>query len=327
MTRLLLALLLVAAPVRASAQQPDAAWFERLRAADMRLATIAHRLVTGNVALCAERQPATGMVLHAVDQYAPATRAAARAAFGFERPVAVELVVPGTAAAAAGVPANAAVTAVNGRAMPAPAGGAEPTGATRDAALAVLAEQPADAPLRLDLVQGGVARTVTVAASPGCRAAFELLLGPKMTAKADGRIVQIGVRFLERYGDEDVAVVIAHELAHIILRHRVRLEAAGAQWGFRSEFGRNRGLFRRTEEEADLLGLHLLRNAGYDPASAPRFWREHGGDIDHGLFRSRTHPSSGARARMLEAELARLPAGAPTPYLPPVLANRDVALR
>ncbi|WP_375403025.1 M48 family metalloprotease [uncultured Sphingomonas sp.] len=312
---------------RAADGPPDAAWFSRLRQADGRLAAIAHRLVTRNVSLCAERQPATGLVLHALDQYAPADRTAARTAFGFERPVAVELVVPGSAADVAGVRADDAVAAVGNHATPLQVAGGAQTSATRDAAVAVLAARPADQPLRLGLIRNGVARTVTVPASPGCRAAFELLLGPKMTARADGRIVQIGVRFLERYGDEEVAVIVAHELAHLVLLHRSRLEAAGARWGMLAELGRNGRLFRRTEEEADLLSVHLLRNGGYDPAAAPRFWREHGGDIDHGIFRSRTHPASSARAQALELEIARIPRDGGTPYTPPVLAQRDQPLR
>ena len=73
--------------------------------------------------------------------------------------------------------------------------------------------------------------------------------------------------------------------------------------------------------------MYLLRNAGYDPRIAVRFWREHGGDVDGGLFRSRTHPSSAARAKALEAEIARIPANAPRPYVPPIIATADQPLQ
>ena len=86
-------------------------------------------------------------------------------------------------------------------------------------------------------------------------------------------------------------------------------------------------MFRLTEDQADLLGMHLMRNAGYDPQLAVRFWREHGGDVDGGLFRSRTHPSSKARAQAIADEIARIPAGAPIPYVPPILAERDRPLQ
>ena len=315
----LAALLLLASPARAQ----DAATLEALRAIDLRLATIAHRLVTANAALCRDRAPALGLVLHAVDQYPPAKGAAA--VFGFPTPVAVEAVVPRGPAAEAGVAADDGVAAVAGQPLPAPA--TPPTSATRDAALALVAAQPADAPLRVSLVRGGAAREVTVRPVPGCRAAFEVLPGEKLAASSDGRVVQLSSAFFERFADADVAVVVAHELAHIVLRHRARLEAAGVTRGLLAEVGRNGRLFRTTETQADVLGAFLLRNAGYDAARATAFWRTHGGEVDGGLFRSRTHPPSRARAEAIAAALAAMPADAALPYAPPVLAERDRELR
>lgn len=303
----------------------DSGFFKALRDVDRRMATIAWRLTTANAPLCDSLAPAPGMAIHAVGQYDPATRAAAQAAFGFAAPVAVEAVAPGSAAARAGVAEDDGLVAINGEAVPASVSAAAAS-KDRDAALALLARQPAGAPLRLSLLRAGRRIQATVPASPGCRSSFEVLLGPKLEASSDGRIVQLGVRFFERYGDDEVAAVAAHELAHVILRHPARLDAAGVKRGLLSEIGRNGRLFRQTETEADLLSVHLLRNAGYDPRVAVRFWREHGGEVDGGLFRSRTHPSSRARAVALEAEIARIPAGAPKPYRPPILATRDSPL-
>ncbi|HEX8485606.1 M48 family metallopeptidase [Sphingomonas sp.] len=294
--------------------------------ADLRLASIGYRLATANVALCTDRAPTPGLAVHALSEYDPPVRAAARAKFGFALPVAVEGVVAGSPAARAGVVANDALAAVDGLPLPLTPATGLATGADRDAVLALIARRPADAPLRLTLVRDGAQRVLTVPPSPGCRTQFQVVVAPPMEASADGAIVQIGARFFENYADDQVAAVVAHELAHNILRHRVRLDAAGVKRGLLAEIGRNGRLFRRTESEADLLGVHLLRNAGYDPRAAVRFWREHGGDVDGGLFRSRTHPSSAARARAIEAEIARIPADAPRPYVPPMLATRDAPL-
>ena len=313
-----LALLLAVMPA------PDG-FFAALRTVDARMAAIGHRLATANAPLCDRLAPTPGIALHALGQYEPEMRAEARAAFGFAAPVSVETVVPGSAAARAGLADDDALVAVNGESV----GGNLPPkadSAERGAALALIARAPADRPLRLEVLRGGRRFSLTVPPSPGCRGAFEVLLGPKMEASSDGAVVQVGSRFFERYRDDEVAVVVAHELAHIILRHAARLDAAGVKRGLLAEVGRNGRLFRRTEDEADLLGLHLLRNAGYDPRVAVRFWREHGGDVDGGLFRSRTHRSSKARAERLEAELAALPASAPTPYRPAILATRDSPL-
>jgi len=317
------ALLLLLAPLPAGAQQDAAATFAALRDVDGRMAAIAYQLTTANAGLCRRLAPTPGWAIHALGQYDPALRDQARRSFGFEAPIAVEAVVPGSPAAAAGVRAGDSIVSVDEIALDAAVPGKETSSAARDAAVEAIAGLPATRPLSVALLRDGHARTVRIAASPGCRSAFEVLLGPKMEASADGRIVQIGVRFFERYSDDEVAVVVAHELAHNILRHRERLDAAGVKRGLLSEVGRNGRLFRLTEDQADLLGLHLLRNAGYDPQISVRFWREHGGDVDGGLFRSRTHPSSSAPAKALEAAIASIPANAPRPYEPGLIAGAD----
>jgi len=315
----------VAAP--AVAADPDtAATFDALRQVDGRMAAIAYRLTTANAPLCRSLAPTPGWAIHSLGQYDPALRDQARASFGFETPIAVEAVVPGSAAAEAGVRAGDSIVSADDRPIGSGAPGKDASSAARDAAVEQIAGLPADRPLAVELMREGRTRTVTIPASPGCRSAFEVLLGPGMTASADGRIVQIGVRLFERYNDDEVAVVVAHELSHNILRHAARLEAAGVKRGLLSEVGRNGRLFRLTEDQADLLGAYLLRNAGYDPQIAVRFWHEHGGDVDGGLFRSRTHPSSSARAKALEAAIATMPAGHGF-YAPPLAAEADRPLQ
>lgn len=313
-------LLLLAAAVA------DPGYWQALRTVDTRMATIAWRLQTGNAALCRQLQPAAGFQLHAVDQYAGASEADARRVFGFATPVQVEVVAPGSPAARAGVRPDDGLVAVNGEAVAAPGAKSAGTSLTRDAANALIARQPVSQPLVLTLRRAGRPLTVTVPASPGCRSAFEVLLGPGLKASSDGRIVQVGVRFFETLPDDKIAAVVAHELSHTVLNHRARLEAAGVSWGVLSEFGRNGRLFRRTEDDADRLSVHLLRNAGYDPQAAVRFWQEDGGKVDGGLFRGASHGSAKARAAAIAAEVAALPAPGVPDDAPAVLATRDQPL-
>lgn len=294
---------------------------ESLRAADGRLAAIGHRLAVANAALCDRLQPATGVVVHASAQYGAGGRDAARRAFGFTTPVAIEAVVPEAPADRAGVRPDDGLVTINGAHVD---GGGEGT-ADRDRALDLLEGGGPSDPVTLTLRRGHVARTVTMTPTPACRARFELLLGRGAFAGSDGRVVHLGERFFERYADEEIAVIAAHELAHIILRHPERLTAAKVDRGLLREVGRNGRIHRRTEREADELGVHLLANAGYDPLSAARFWRERGGEIDSGVFRARTHPSSKSRADAIEA-VARSIAGQAKPTRPALLATRDAPL-
>lgn len=288
---------------------------------DLRLGTIAHRLVTANAPLCRHQTPATGVIVHAITQYDRDTQPAARKAFGFLTPVSVEAVVAGSAAAKAGIAANDGLVAVGAQTLTATA--EAPSAVDRDMALTALERAPSPVPVTID--RAGEQRAVSIAAPMGCRARFEVLLGPEMTAQSDGKVVQIGVRFFERYTDDEVAVIVAHELSHIIMCHRTRLEAANVKGGLLGEIGRNAKLGQEAELEADRLGVALLHNAGYDPASAVRFWSEHGGDIDGGIFRSRTHPSTKRRIAAIKAAVAEIPAGT-TFYKPAVLNQRDLSL-
>ena len=114
----------------------DATSLEALRGIDLRMATIAHRLVTTNASLCREQAPATGLILHAVTQYDADTQAAARDTFRFAAPIGVEAVVPGSAAALAGVKANDGVVAIGDQPLTVRA--TAPSAADRDNALDVL---------------------------------------------------------------------------------------------------------------------------------------------------------------------------------------------
>lgn len=308
----LFALSLLAAPAPPQAVAPS--FYETLRAADGRLAAIGHRLAVANAPLCDRLQPATGLVVHALAQYGSGERDVARRAFGFEAPVAVEAVVADGPADRAGVRADDALLSVDGAPLEASGQGV----VDRDRALDLIERSAPGTPVTLSMKRDGRPISLRVSSLVACRARFELILGRGSYAGADGRAVKLGERFFERYSDEEIAVVVAHELAHIVLRHAERLDAVGADRGLLKEFGRNGRLFRRTEREADELSVHLLANAGYDPLLTSRFWRERGGEIDHGIFRARTHASSKDRAAAMEA-VARSIAGAARPSVPVAL--------
>ena len=303
------------------------ALYQALRGADRRLATIAHRLTTRNAALCADLQPELGIQFHALAQYRAAARPSVRAAFGFATPVAVETVVDDSPAAVAGILDDDGLLAIDGAAVPGDLPTADTPAATtaRDDVDRRIAALPIGRPVSLTLRRGDKAFDIQVAATPGCRARFEVHAQDE--AAADGSIVQIGATFLDRYDDDALTVVVAHELSHIILRHNARLGAAGVSYGILAELGKSARLHAQAENEADLLSVYLLANAGYDPLMAGRFWRGPGRKLDPGLLRSRAYLGWKARAAALDAEAAKIPAGVAMPYVPPMIALRDAAMK
>lgn len=296
--------------------------------ADARLIAIEYRLATRNAALCDRLQPATGLQLHALSQYPRTLRSTAREQFGFEAAVAVENVVPGSSAERAGIVAGDSLIAINQTAMPGlddmPT--KQDTG-QRDQALMLMASLPVAKPLGMTLLRDGQRREVRLVPQPACRSRIDLVLGSGFDSQADGEVIQIGARFLDEFDDTDLAVIIAHEMAHNILHHRARLEAAGAEMGSATERGSSGRLNRQIEDEADRLSVYLLANAGYDPGLPGRFWRGPGQRIDPGSYRSTIYRSPNGRAALTNAEAAHIRATTPRPIVPVMITLRNAPLR
>ncbi|RZM32324.1 MAG: PDZ domain-containing protein, partial [Sphingomonas sp.] len=181
---------LPAPPMPVGGEAPSAAFFDTLRSADLRLATIAYRLTTANAALCDRLQPQVGMPIHALTQYGPDARKGATATFGFESTIGVEAVVAGGPADRAGVRPNDSIVAIDDRPQPGlPSADAPESATARDAAEAVVTEAPVGRPLRLTVLRDGKRLPITITPVTGCRSRFEILLGSGLDASADGAIV------------------------------------------------------------------------------------------------------------------------------------------
>jgi len=124
--------------------------------------------------------------------------------------------------------------------------------------------------------------------------------------------------------DEDgLAVVMAHEIAHVIAKHGAEqmsqdllINAGGAAvqkstgsdvflkaYSIGSTYGVKLPYSRTHEYEADHLGLIFMAMAGYDPYQAPIFWKrmsQSGGAAGTPEFMS-THPSDENRIAKLNA--------------------------
>jgi hypothetical protein len=290
-----------------------------LRAQDERLLRIAEPILARNVDLCDRTMPDLGVALQSADQYS------AQARPPFAAPVAFAAVLPGSAAAQAGIERDDGLVSVDGKEI-----AKRPdllSSPLRDSAFALLADHSPGTPLVLGIVHAGQPREVTIPVRHECLALVEILAAKGNDARSDGRVIQIGYGLASRASDEQVATIFAHELAHSILHHRDRLSAADVNKGLLGEFGRNRRLNLQAEEEADRLSVHLLANAGIDPRAAAAFWRSKlGKQLSGGLFHDRMHLSAKDRAAMLESEVAKLGRGAPS-YPADLMALRNQPMR
>ncbi|ANC50458.1 hypothetical protein CP97_14772 [Aurantiacibacter atlanticus] len=278
--------------------QDNAQWPALLRE-DLRVAAIGDSLLKANADLCRNTMPVTGMVLHSADQYGSGSMQA-RFANG---PIAISTIVSGSSSAVAGLRPDDAIIAINGH--PTDALAAPFQGNLREAAFALLASQPVGGPISMRIARGGSEQEFILNPPAGCHSLIEIRVESGPRARSDGQIIQIQYAFAGQLDDQQVAIVIAHELAHSVLEHRRRKEEAGIDNGLFAAVGKNRQANRRAEIEADRLSAHLLANAGYDPALVPAFWRSDiGKDIGGVLLESGIYPSHEARAQMVEHEIA-----------------------
>lgn len=321
--RLFLPFLLIALAPPAWAQtHAESARLEEFRAGFMRVATTGFRMSTANAALCDRHEPGHGVQVHTLDQYPPAARAAVSGHFSFAGPVAVAAVVRDSPAHRAGLRADDTLVSFGGVRF-APQG----DGAASSGRLVALWEQvaalPSTAPIRVDLLRDGAALSLTIQPVRACRTRYELAFDPALEASANGEMVRISSGYYDRFDVDLVAAVIAHELAHNILRHRERLKAVGAEFGFLSGFGRNADYFRQAELQADILAVHLLARAGYPSDLASRFRQHPVAKARSGAFRLRSHPHWKDRLKVALAEEARIAADGPGA---PFVAERDSPL-
>jgi hypothetical protein len=316
--------LLTVTPGASAAPGVEPATLESLRAADARLAGIAYRLTTRNAALCRDLEPELGLQFHTLAQYQPAARGSARTVFGFAAPVAVELVLPESPAGQAGARPDDALLAIDGAPLDTPAPGDAPASTgVRDALFARLAARAPDRPIRLTLAGAPGRRDLSITPIPACRALAEVTFERDSYALESG-IIAIAARSIERFDEQGLAVVMAHELGHLILKTQARLAAAGVKSGaLVGELGRNARLRKQGELEADELAVALLYNAGYPVDLAARFYRGPGRALDYGLFRDRGTPARSERIKVSEAAAAAIPPGAARPVVPAILAARD----
>jgi predicted Zn-dependent protease len=132
--------------------------------------------------------------------------------------------------------------------------------------------------------------------------------------------------------EAEVAGVMAHELAHVLLRHgtanatkaqgfqigalagAIAGAVIGGGWGEvisqGSQFGLGTWLMkysREYEKQADLLGAQIMARAGYDPRALARMFetiqKQSGGSPPQWLS---SHPNPGNRTQYINAEAAQL---------------------
>lgn len=271
------------------------------------MARITYRLATANIAFCREASaPQPGFTIHRIEQYDVADRQRVSAAYGLGSNAGVMAVVPLSPAEKAGLKANDQLLSVNGRALTPAIGvsGVQPTRLLVDQAQKIVLEEVRTGEVTLRVSDTRGVRDVRLTPELGCPSNVELVPGDDVNAWADGDRIVVSAALLEQCDtDDDLALVIAHELAHNLLHHSDKLAIAGGSAGEVLELlGSGSATMRQTEEEADRLAVRLMTAATYDMTRAEAFLRRLLDGRDASM--AGTHPTADRRLALLKVEIA-----------------------
>jgi len=284
-----------------------------LRADDYRVAAIAYRLGRSGVRFCSGIYPLTGLLLHHLAEYDPAGRKMMAEAYQLQRGPGVLAVLDGTPASAAGLHAGDVLLSINGQSFQSPLQIAAEADRKKWRRAVIATESRIESELRkgpalLQVLRDGRQIRVTLGSVPACPTRVRLARSSQINAFAnDGYAIMTVAMMNFTRNDDELALVLAHELAHNILGHPEQLrEQKVPTGGFFRSFGKNASRVLATEEEADRLGIKLLWAAGYDVGAAIPFWRRLHAAFDKGPQLFRTHPDILKRERLIHETLAEL---------------------
>lgn len=151
-----------------------------------------------------------------------------------------------------------------------------------------------------------------------CTFKFQLAKEGPVNAYADGtNIVVTPAMVAFASSEQELAMVVAHEYAHNVLKHpqATGVNAAGGgiagtlidalansqgydTGGTFGKMGQQYGQFRYSvdfEKEADYVGMYILDRAGYDVSNSPDFWRRMSALNPDGIYGGKSHPGNAER--------------------------------
>jgi membrane-associated protease RseP (regulator of RpoE activity) len=279
----------------------------------LRVHEIAFRIEVANQDLCPERAPRVGVHWATSDDYPVKTRDAAIEALRLgDGPTLTEVLRSGPAAAA-GLQVGDVVVSINGEAVPI---GRDATTKLDKRLHEVIGQSTA--PIRLEVRRAGQIETIAVTPVLACAYPAVMEDSEEVNARADGRVLHVNrglLRFVE--SDEELAVVIGHELAHNGQHHIQAQLHNGRMVGFggllldgvAAAYGVNtKGAFTKAgmqigmehaapefEAEADYVGLYYMARAGFSTDGAENLWRKMSVDAPDSIFIKTDHPTNPER--------------------------------
>ncbi|MFJ3047822.1 M48 family metalloprotease [Herbaspirillum chlorophenolicum] len=300
----------VVAQAPKSADTPQKKELRDLIAQQDRLYRVAAPLLTSNAQLC--RGNARNLLgFTAKNRYSfPIEYADTARSLGYDDRLQVTGVLPGSGAEQAGIQRGDLLVMLAGKPMP------QGTDAERQAAVLLSPLVVKKAPISLGVQRNGQQLTINVPLTFACAFSIELGNADNVNTYADGRRVLITRGMLKfTQTDEELAYLIAKDMAHNILGHAIRQRMVSTI----AEVIDNlllphpdptttagtagiRVYPQDLDAAADTLSLYLLARAGYSIDNVPAFWKRLSDQYPASVANGYTalHPSTAYRLSMID---------------------------
>ena len=259
---------------------------DQYRALNERLENVAARLQIANAPLCPLTIRDPGYTVHTLSDYPPQLQQVAKTLLNVDAGLSVRTVREGGPAALAGVQAGDRLIGINDIKIP--------RGLTQktfyDSAAETVFGSPS-ARLTVARDQGNNMPEVisfNLKAETICGYPAHVVFDEYVNGHTDGRAVWITSELMRTVeDDDDLALIVAHEMAHAIARH-LELTPSDEER-------------KALELKADSMALVMLERAGFDIDSAIEYWMSSDNPQRMSQSRSATHPNITQRLDNLEA--------------------------
>jgi hypothetical protein len=289
-----------------------------------RLQSVASRLVVSGSELCGDKvAPYYGLTAWTREDFGKEWREVLETSFGVGTAPSIASVAPGSAADQAGVKEGDEVRSINGW--------TPPVGKDAVAKLneKLAAEAKFGVPVEFVVQRGTEEIRFSMLPEQACDFSVHLSPDDVKNAYADGSRVVIYKGMMEFFrSDEEIALVVSHELAHNAMKHidakktnatigglvGLLLDVAAAAGGVNTNgdftrLGSNIGAGVYSvdfEKEADYVGLYFMAQAGYDITEAPNFWRRMATTNSQAITMKSSHPTTPERFVGLESTVTEI---------------------
>lgn len=249
-----------------------------------RLAKISAPILAANAELCAKTRPDYGIITHTKKSYPKHLREAAARRLAAGDTYTVLLVRDGGAAHQAGIQRGDILI-----------GNKDKPVSAQDDSLKTINT--------LHIRRGGQDMKIAVNANPVCDYGVTLKMSGTVNAYANGKSIIVTTAMMDfAQTDDELALVVGHELAHNTMKHIRKSIWNMVVSGFATR------TTRPFESEADYVGLYYMARAGYKLDGVENFWRRLGVRHPKSIVRAKTHPVTPERLLAIHMAAAEVEA-------------------